>query len=131
MYNIIRHSCFDLDYHLVLVTKYRHKVIKDELANDLKEYIYNYFNNNKIVISEYNDNLDHIHILFEGKPNLNLSNFINGLKTNSSRTIRQKYANDLKKYYWKPYFWSNSYFIGCVSERSKEVVKEYIKNQES
>ena len=129
MYKKSRHSCYDLNYHLVLVTKYRHKVIKGDLAKDLKEYIYNYFENNKIIIQEYNDDLDHVHILFEGKPNLNLSYFINGLKTNSSKVIRQKYKEELSKFYWKPYFWSNSYFIGCISEKSQVVVKEYIKNQ--
>ena len=129
MYKKSRHSCFDLNYHLVLVTKYRHPVIKGKIATDLKTYIYGHFSNNKLTISEYNDNLDHIHILFEGKPNLNLSHFINGLKTNSSKNIREKHSVTLEKYYWKPYFWSNSYFIGCVSERSGQVVKEYIKNQ--
>ena len=129
MYKKSRHSCYDLNYHLVLVTKYRHKVIKSDLAKDLKEYIYNYFENNKIIIQEYNDDLDHVHILFEGKPNLNLSYFINGLKTNSSKVIRQKYKEELSKFYWKPYFWSNSYFIGGISEKSIKTVKEYIKNQ--
>jgi len=113
----------------VLITKYRHPIIKEELGAKLKEYIYLYFENNKIEIVEYNSNLDHIHILFEGKPNLNLSHFINGLKTNSSRYIRSEFSIIIKKYYWKPYFWSNSYFIGGVSERSAEVVKKYIKDQ--
>lgn len=129
MYKKSRHSCYDLNYHLVLVTKYRHPVIKEALAKDLKDYIYGYFNNNKVVINEYEDNLDHLHIMFEGKPNLNLSHFINGLKTNSSKFIREKYGASLKNYYWKPYFWSNSYFIGSVSEKSKSVVREYIRNQ--
>ncbi len=73
--------------------------------------------------------LDHIHILFEGKPNLNLSHFINGLKTNSSKHIRRECSDSLKDYYWKPYFWINSYFIGGVSERSANFVQEYIKAQ--
>lgn len=119
MYKKLRHSCYDLNYHLVLVIKYRHKVIEGSLSEDLKEYIFSYFKNNKIIIQEYNDDLDHIHILFEGKPNLNLSHFINGLKTNSSKVIRQKHSEKLSEFYWKPYFWSNSYFIGCVSERSE------------
>ena len=131
MYKKIRHSCFDLWYHLVLVTKYRHPVIKEDLSEELKKYVYAYYKNNNIDIVEYNDDLDHIHILFEGKPNLNLSHFINGLKTNSSKHIRREYADTLEKYYWKPYFWSNSYFIGGVSERSADIVKEYIKNQKN
>lgn len=73
MYKKSRHSCYDLKYHLVLVTKYRHPVIKKDLAVKLKEYVMYYFNNNKLDIIEYNDDLDHVHILFEGKPNLNLS----------------------------------------------------------
>ena len=129
MYNKIRHSCFDLSYHLVLVTKYRHPVITGNLSESLKRYVYSYFENNTIEIVEYNDNLDHIHILFEGKPNLNLSHFINGLKTNSSKYVRKEFSDLLKEYYWKPYFWSNSYFVGGVSERSANIVKEYIQNQ--
>ena len=35
----------------------------------------------------------------------------------------------LKKYYWKPYFWSDSYFIATVSENTLDLVKNYIKNQ--
>ena len=130
MYSKSRHSCFDLSYHLVLVTKFRHPVILGDIEIALKLYVYSYFENNNIKIKEYNSNLDHIHILFEGKPNLNLSNFINGLKTNSSRHIRKEYELFLKNYYWKPYFWSSSYFIGGVSERSFDVVSEYIKNQQ-
>jgi putative transposase len=129
MYKKIRHSCFDLSYHLVLVAKYRHQIIKEELGAKLKEYIYTYFKNNNIEITEYNSNLDHVHILFKGKPNMNLSHFINGLKTNSSKYIRSELPSLIKKYYWKPYFWSNSYFIGGVSKRTAKTVKEYIKNQ--
>lgn len=129
MYQTIRNSHFDLTYHLVLVTKYRHPVIKDDLASDLKSYTLRYFHNNKAEVFEYNEDKDHIHILFAGRPNMNLSHFVNGLKTNSSRYIRKEYADVLEPYYWKPYFWSNSYFIGTVSERSYEAVKQYIKNQ--
>jgi len=35
----------------------------------------------------------------------------------------------LKKYYWKPYFWSDSYFISSVSENSLHTIKQYIQNQ--
>ena len=35
----------------------------------------------------------------------------------------------LKKYYWKPYFGSDSYFISSVSENSLHTIKQYIRNQ--
>ena len=57
---------------------------------------------------------DHLHVLFEASPNINLSNFVNGLKTYISRKVRQEFPVELAKFYWKPYFWSDSYFIASV-----------------
>ncbi|MBQ1465641.1 MAG: IS200/IS605 family transposase, partial [Eubacteriaceae bacterium] len=72
---------------------------------------------------------EHVHILFEAVPNINLSTFVNAFKTASSRMVRKNFAEELAHYYWKPYFWSLSYFIGSVSDRSTEVVKRYIEDQ--
>lgn len=80
-------------------------------------------------IMSINTDKDHIHILFECYPNIMLSNFINAYKSASSRIIRKKFANKLSNYYWKPYFWSQSYFIGTVSEQSLIAVQKYIENQ--
>ena len=128
-YYVSNHSCFVLQFHLVLITKYRHKVIKDNLKEDLLNYIKDYFKKNNLEILELNSDLDHIHILFESGPNINLSILANNLKSASSKYIRNRYKEELKPYYWKPYFWSKSYFIATVSERNTEIVKEYIKNQ--
>ncbi|MBR3171587.1 MAG: transposase [Lachnospiraceae bacterium] len=35
----------------------------------------------------------------------------------------------LRKYYWKPYFWSDSYFVTTASENSLTMVQEYIRDQ--
>ncbi|MBR3357423.1 MAG: transposase, partial [Solobacterium sp.] len=43
--------------------------------------------------------------------------------------IRQCFSEQLKPYYWKPYFWSLSYFIGTVSDKTTAVVKHYIQHQ--
>lgn len=72
---------------------------------------------------------DHVHILFDAKPNINLAKFVNALKSASSRRIRKLFATELDRYYWKPYFWSLSYFIGSVSDRTEKNVKNYIKTQ--
>ena len=124
-----RHSCFLLQYHLVVVTKYRHPVIKGELEKWLKDYIVDYFKKQKLNLITLETMPDHVHILFEAVPNINLSTFVNAFKTASSRMVRKNFAEELAPYYWKPYFWSLSYFIGSVSDRSTEVVKKYIDNQ--
>ena len=125
-----QHSCFLLQYHLVLVTKYRHPVLQGEIEEYLIQYTRDYFKKQDLNILELNCSEDHIHILFEAVPQMNLSNFVNAYKTASSRMVRKNFGNELKQYYWKPYFWSLSYFIGSVSENTLETVKKYIQNQE-
>lgn len=129
MYYTNRHSLYLLQYHLVLITKYRHPVLTGEIEAFLKEYTTNYFVNQNMNIIELEVNNDHIHILFEAPPQICLSSFINSFKSASSRVIRKQFKDELSKYYWKPYFWSLSYFICTVSERNTETVKKYIQNQ--
>ena len=128
-YYVNRHSCFLLQYHLVLVTKYRKSAITGELREFLLDYTKNYFAEQDCVIMEINACDDHIHILFEAPPQINLANFVNAFKSASSRRVRNEYAEHLKQFYWEPLFWSLSYFVASVSERSTAIVKEYIKKQ--
>ena len=58
-----------------------------------------------------------------------LAEFVNALKFASSRRMRKLIATELDHHYWKPYFWSLSYFIGSVSDRTEKTVKNYIQNQ--
>lgn len=74
---------------------------------------------------------DHVHILFSAKPQVQLSKLVNSYKTATSRLLRKEFAEFLEPYYWKPYFWSRSYFISTDSERSYDAVTAYIENQET
>lgn len=125
-----RHSCFLLQYHMVLVTKYRHPVIEREIKASLYSAIRHVFEERNLNILELNGEADHVHILFEADPYTCPGELVNVVKTQSSRFVRMAYGNTLlKKWYWKPYFWSDSYFITTVSENSLTTVQEYIKNQ--
>lgn len=69
-------------------------------------------------------------MLIEADPQTSPAELVNVIKTQTSRKARKLYGDTLlKKYYWKPYFWSDSYFIATVSENTLDVVKNYIKNQ--
>lgn len=128
-YYVNQHSCFLLQYHLVLVTKYRHPVITGDLEAWLKEYIQQYFKKQGLIIQTMECIPDHIHILFDAPPNMNLANFVNAFKSASSRLVRKQFSEQLAPYYWKPYFWSMSYFLGTVSDRTKQAVASYIAHQ--
>ena len=125
-----RHSVYFLQYHLVVVTKYRHPVIIGDLKERLIEISYSIIDTDwNCNILEINSDRDHIHILFEAPPQVQLSKLVNNYKTVSARLLRKEYADFLNKYYWKPFFWSRSYFIGCVSDVTEEIISEYISNQ--
>lgn len=130
LYRTNRHSCYLLEYHLVVVTKYRHPVLTGKLKDRLLELSFNVIEDYwKCRILEISTDKDHIHILFESKPQVQLSKLVNNYKTVTSRILRKEFADELSPYYWKPYFWSDSYFIGCVSDRTREAVRFYIQNQ--
>ncbi len=124
-----QHSSFLLQYHLVLITKYRKPVIKGEIENFLKDYTLKYFKERDLRIQAVETMPDHMHILFDAYPQLNLAEFINAFKSASSRQIRKRFSQELAPFYWKPYFWSLSYFIGSVSDKTEAVVKNYINSQ--
>ena len=125
-----RHSCFLLQYHIVLVTKYRHPVLTGDVKTAVYERINYVAESRGFNILELNGELDHIHLLIEANPQTPPSELVNVIRTQTSRKVRKLYGDTLlKKYYWKPYFWSDSYFIATVSENTLDLVKNYIKNQ--
>lgn len=124
-----QHSCYLLQYHLVLVTKYRRKVLLGPVKEDLTAYAGEFFAACGCDIQEINTDLDHVHILFDAPPQVCLSKFIGAFKSSSSRRLRTRHREFLSRFYWKPLFWSDSYFITTVSERTEDVVRRYIKSQ--
>ena len=129
-YRTNRHSCYSLKYHLVVVTKYRHLVIDEAIFERLSTIANNIFENkNKCKVISINYEADHIHILLDAVPQICLSIMINSFKTVSSRLIRKEFARQIAPFYWKPIFWSSSYFISSVGDTNIDTVKAYIAAQ--
>ena len=135
VYNIMKldtnnHSVFLLNYHLVLVVKYRRKVIDDNISNRLKE-IFEYISPKyNITLEEWNHDKDHVHLLFKAHPNTEISKFINAYKSASSRLIKKEFGS-IKKQLWKEYFWSRSYCLLTTGGSTIDVVKRYIEDQQA
>ena len=72
---------------------------------------------------------DHLHILFRSKPTLDITKFINTIKGNSSRKIREQYKDFLKNKLWGDSFWSPSYFLATTGNVTIDILKEYVENQ--
>ncbi|MBN6189079.1 IS200/IS605 family transposase [Aneurinibacillus sp. BA2021] len=122
------HSVFLLCYHLVLVVKYRRKVIDDTISDYAKDMFVRLGENYNISLVEWNHDIDHVHILFKAHPNTEMSKFINAYKSASSRLIK-KHFPQVKKKLWKEYFWSRSFCLLTTGGAPIKVIKKYIENQ--
>lgn len=122
------HSAFALNYHLILVVKYRREVIDDIISNRLKEISEKISPAYNITVVEWNHDIDHVYILFKGEPNSDLSKFINAYKSTSSRFIKKEYSS-IREKLWKEYFWSRSFCLITTGEADIETIKKYIQSQ--
>ena len=122
------HSVFLLYYHLILVVKYRKKVIDNVISNRLRE-IFEYISPRyAIKIEEWNHDVDHVHIMFTSQPKSELSKFINAYKSASSRLIKKEFPK-IRQKLWKEYFWSQSFCLLTTGGASIEVIRKYIQSQ--
>ena len=122
------HSVFAIHFHLILVIKYRKKVINDEISERLKE-IFSYIQGNyNITLEEWNHDIDHVHILFRSHPNTNISKFINAYKSASSRLIKKEYPY-VKNSLYKETFWSQSFCLISTGGAETNTIKKYIETQ--
>ena len=122
------HSVFCLHYHLVLLVKYRRKVIDDTVSQRLREifeYIQPSYN---ITLQEWNHDQDHVHVLFSAHPNSELTKFLNAYKSASSRLIKKEFP-EIRQKLWKEYFWSRSFCLISTGGAPIEVIKKYIESQ--
>ena len=124
-----RHSVYSLNYHLVVVTKYRYKCINQEIMDEIQSILKRLIDESGGSLTEFNGEADHVHLLFEIPPHVSPAKMVNVIKGVSSRLIRKKFGEYLKKYYWKPVFWSNSYCVITTGGASIEIVKKYIESQ--
>ena len=122
------HSVFLLYYHLILVVKYRRKVIDDAISDRAEEIFLYISKNYGITLEEWNHDKDHVHIMFRANPNSELSKFINAYKSANSRLLKKEYPQ-IREKLWKEAFWSRSFCLLTTGGAPIETVRRYIETQ--
>lgn len=124
------HAVFSLQYHLVLITKYRRKALCDEAIRErLKNIVWDLAKQLGIEIIVQEPAEDHIHILFKAKPSTDLVKIVNTLKGVTARLMRKEFPQ-LKELLWGDSFWSDSYFLASTGQVSLDVLKKYVEEQQ-
>lgn len=121
----------DLKAHLVLTTKYRKKLFTGAMITRLSEVFTDLCEKWNCKVVEFNGEADHIHLLFQYLPQMDLSKFVNNLKSVSSRRVRAEFTDEVNKVYWKSVLWNESYFIASCGGVTVSILKKYIEHQDS
>lgn len=122
------HSVFLLYYHLIMVVKYRRKVLDDNISERAKEIFEYIAPGYGITLEEWNHDKDHVHIMFRAQPRSELSKFINAYKSASSRLLKKEYPQ-IKEKLWKEAFWSQSFCLLSAGRAPIETIRQYIESQ--
>ena len=81
-----------------------------------------------ITLEEWNHDVDHVHILFRGQPNTEISRFINAYKSASSRLVKRDHP-EIKPCLWKGMFWPQSFCLLTTGGVTTDIVSKYIQSQ--
>ena len=96
------HSVHNMNFHLVLVTKYRRKVITDEISEQLKSIFERVGKNHGVTLKEWNHDEDHVHALYTALPTTCHSKFVNAYKSAGSRLVKKDHP-EIKEKLWKEF----------------------------
>ncbi|MGW8989711.1 IS200/IS605 family transposase [Streptomyces zhihengii] len=124
-----RHVVSHLHVHLVFVTKYRRGAMTDAMLTRCEEVMREVCADFEAELKQFNGEDDHVHLLVQYPPKVQLSKLVNSLKGVSARMLRKEYDSHVRRYLWGGRFWSGSYFAGSCGGAPLTVVAQYIENQ--
>jgi putative transposase len=124
-----RHVVHNLNAHLVLVPKYRRKVITDRVFQVLIDAIQSVCGDFECELRESGYEPDHVHLLVNYPPKVALSTLVNSLKGVSARRLRAENLPEVTRKLCGAHFWSPSYCAVSCGGAPLAVVKQYIERQ--
>ena len=129
-YNHHNRRKYSLKIHIGLVTKYRKQLFTSNIADDVKQKIYDICNSYKYSVIAMKTDVDHIHILIGYDTTDRVCDIVKLIKQQTTFYLWQKYPYFLSKQYWKEkIFWSDGYFACSIGEVSSATIQKYIENQ--
>jgi len=124
-----RHCVFAIHAHLVFVTKYRKRVFTSESLDILKDVMQKVCDDFAVELAAFEGEDNHVHLLVNYPPQIQLSKLVNSLKGVSSRMLRQRMPSIANRYY-KNVLWSPSYFAASCGGAPLSVIKQYVEQQD-
>lgn len=121
---------YSIQYHLVWCTKYRRDVLVGNVERDIKSYLSDVCEQFSVRILAMETMPDHIHMLIDCSPQVFIPELIKVLKGTSARKLYLAHPG-IKKKLWGGHIWNPTYFVCTVSDRTREMVANYINGQKT
>ena len=129
-YNRHNRRKYSLKVHMVSATDYRKRSLKDSIADDVKQKIFDIANIYGYEIIAMETDKDHIHLLLSYDTTVRVCDIVKIVKQETTYYLWQKYSSFLSKEYWKKkIFWSDGYFTCSIGEVSSATIQKYIESQ--
>ncbi|HRY32976.1 MAG TPA: IS200/IS605 family transposase [Bacteroidales bacterium] len=112
-------------YHIVFRTKNGENTLSQDNIRDLYSYINGYFRKKKCHLYRINGTENHIHLLCEIHPSMAIADFMRELKVSTSLWLKQS------RYFTAFEGWAEGYAVLTYAYRDKDMILNYIKNQQS
>ncbi|MEE8057304.1 MAG: IS200/IS605 family transposase [Pseudomonadales bacterium] len=124
-FNKLTHVLWHCQYHIVRVPKYRHRILKGPVAEEVHNCVHIYSSRLGCEAVELNVQVDHVHLLAK----VPISKLIGTLKGKGGLRVFSKFPYLRERPYWGNHFWAKGYRVDTVG-LDAEKVRKYVKYQE-
>ncbi len=123
----LAHVKWECKYHVVIVPKYRRKVLFGGIRREIGQIIRQLCRQKGVVLVEGNATNDHIHMVLSVPPKFSISMVIGYLKGKSAIQVHRQYKG-VKRGFTGKHFWSRGYCVSTVGLDEK-MIREYVRHQ--
>ena len=85
------HSIWHCTYHIVWTPKYRYRILKGEIKNEVEHCIRSFSNQKECIVEELNIQNDHVHLMIMIPPKISVSDMMGILKGSTAIRIFGKF----------------------------------------
>ena len=125
----LSHVIWHCQYHIVWAPKYRYKVLKGKIGEEVRKTIIVQSERLGCEIVELNVQVDHVHLLIKVPPKVSISAVMGVMKGKSAIRVFSKFSELKQRLYWGNHFWAEGYCVDTVGLDS-EMIQQYVKYQE-
>jgi len=125
----LSHAIWHCQYHIVWTPKYRYRILKGEVGEEVGRCIRLFASQKGCEIVELNIQEDHIHLLAMIPPKVSISDMLGILKGRTAIRVFKKFPDLKKRPYWGNHFWAEGYCVDTVG-MDAEMIRRYVKYQE-